>query len=70
MIIEQWIIVDELGQDPVATLRGHAWAWVSRTSNRHELVMQTCAGQDRLEIPVAVVTALLDVANRRLKRPR
>lgn len=67
MIILGWLIVDEVGHDPMATRKESAWAWVHKSKDRHEMVVRTCADLDRIEIPVEVVQALLDVAKRRLK---
>lgn len=54
-----WLVVDEPPARPLATARGRAWLWVETSTQGTDVVLHMCAGQDRANVPVEVVEALL-----------
>lgn len=64
--VKGWLIC-VTGDETVATLRDSAWAYLSKTSEGTELVVNSCNG-NRPSVPVEVVEILLD-RNRPVSKP-
>jgi hypothetical protein len=57
--IKGWVLVDEPIHVPMATERGHAWVWVETTTQGTDVILRLCTDQDRANVPVEVLEALL-----------
>jgi hypothetical protein len=53
-----WIVCTSDDGETIATLRDVAWAYISRTANEANLVVNSCVGE-RPHVPLEVVEELL-----------